>query len=110
MRKSKAIKILQTQKAKVLDVNTYNDETWVFQTGSFIKDFFGEDSAEYSFISQFTFMVKVPNLTSTEEDRERLKSKKEKAVNFIDDCIETIRYKGATIKKLTFFIVLVQQN
>jgi dipeptidyl aminopeptidase/acylaminoacyl peptidase len=53
----KAIDILQKQKAKIDDQNHPNDENWVFQTASYIKDFFGDKSTEYSFIVQFSFYV-----------------------------------------------------
>ncbi|MDD4730203.1 MAG: hypothetical protein PHN55_15810 [Dysgonamonadaceae bacterium] len=94
MNKKNAIKVLENQKSKLIDNKIYKDETWVFQTASFIKDFFGEDSTEYSFISQFNFYVKVPNGTSPEETRFLLDNKKNKAEKFIDDCIETIKTKG----------------
>ncbi|MDZ4204081.1 MAG: hypothetical protein U1C46_04605 [Bacteroidales bacterium] len=94
MNKKKAINILNNQKAKLLDRNIYKDETWVFQTGSYIKDFFGDNSTEYSFISGFTFMVKVLNVTPPEETRRLLKEQEKKAIKFLDDCIETISNKG----------------
>lgn len=94
MNKKNAIKILEVQKSKLENNSIYKDETWVFQTASYIKDFFGENSTEYSFISQFNFMVKVLNTTSNDETLRLLNEKKEKVATFIDNCIETIRNKG----------------
>ncbi|MCK4664498.1 MAG: hypothetical protein KAT68_16635 [Bacteroidales bacterium] len=94
MNRKSAIKILRKQKAKLTDKNHYNDETWVFQTASYIKDFFGYNSTEYSFISKFSFTVKVLNITPPEETLQLIKEKEQKALNFLDDCVETISNKG----------------
>jgi hypothetical protein len=103
MNKRSAIKILEIQKKKLEDVNLYKDETWVFQTASYIKDFFGESSAEYNFISQFTFGVVVLNTTPPDEVRILFKNKEEKVSKFLDNCIETIRIKGILkTEKLNF--------
>jgi hypothetical protein len=103
MNKKSAIRILEIQKQKLDDVNLYKDETWVFQTASYIKDFFGENSTEYVFISQFTFGVVVPTTTPPDEMQRLFKYKIEKVSKFLDNCIETIRIKG-TLKteKLNF--------
>jgi len=94
MNKKKVIKVLEQQKAKILDKNHYNDETWVFQTASYIKDIFGEKSTEYDYISRFTFTVQVLNTTPKEEIGLLIQMKEDKVIKFINNCIETIKNKG----------------
>jgi len=94
MNTKKAISILLRQKSKLLDKNFYKDENWVFQTASYIKDFFGDNSTEYSFISRFTFTIKVLNVTPADEKRRLLAEKEESAIKFLDNCIETLQNKG----------------
>ena len=52
----KGIQILKKQKTKLNNFDNF-DQNWVFQTASYVKDFFGETSTEFSFISQFHFHV-----------------------------------------------------
>lgn len=94
MTTEKAIEILIRQRDKVVDKDHYNDETWVFHTASHIKDFFGEDSTEYSFISQFKFTVIGNSAMSNEQWRSDLDHQQDKALKFIDNCIQTIKDKG----------------
>lgn len=94
MNRKKAKAILLKQKSKLTDINYYNDENQVFQTGSYIKDLFGENSTEYNFISRFTFTIKVMSNTTVDERRQLLIEKEESAIKFIDNCIETIENKG----------------
>lgn len=90
----KAIDILEKQKAKIEDHRHSNDENWVFQTASYIKDFFGEDSPEFSFISQFRFQVLASHLDSDEDVRRWLSQKRIQAKTFLENCIETLQHKG----------------
>ena len=90
----KAIDILQKQKAKIDDPQHINDDNWVFQTASYIKDFFGDKSTEYSFIAQFHFYVKSTNWDSDEDVRRWLSEKPKEAKKFLDNCIETLQNKG----------------
>jgi hypothetical protein len=90
----KAIDILQKQKAKIDDPQHRNDDNWVFQTASYIKDFFGFESTEYSFIGQFHFYVQSTNWDSDEVVRYRLSEKPIEAKKFLDNCIETLQHKG----------------
>ena len=99
MTKKKAIEILRKQISKLDDIYIYKDEKWVFQTGSYLKDFFGEDSPEYSFISQFTFSVIHLSYNTNEEVLISLNNKKRKAKSFLEDCIETIENKGLLKEK-----------
>ena len=89
-----AIDILRQQKAKIEDPNHTNDETWVFQTASYIKEFFGDNSPEYKFIARFTFQVLVQDDISNEDIRYFLLEKRTKAKTFLDNCIETLQHKG----------------
>ena len=94
----KAIDILQKQKAKIEDPKHTNDDNWVFQTASYIKDFFGYESTEYSFIAQFKFYVKSTNWDSDQDVRRWLSEKPIEAKKFLDNCIETLQYKGLVRK------------
>ncbi|GAB2797018.1 hypothetical protein GCM10027275_47990 [Rhabdobacter roseus] len=89
----KAIGILKTQKDKLDDFGNEN-LNWVFQTASYIKDFFGEDSPEFSFISQFSFNVKASSWDRPEDVRRWLAEKPIVAKRFLDNCIETLEQKG----------------
>lgn len=94
MNNKKAIEILQKQKLKLDNPNFLKDETWVFQTASYIKDFFGENSAEYVFISKFQFRVYFTNYDSEQDAVRELNAKTPKAKKFLENCIETISNKG----------------
>jgi hypothetical protein len=89
----KAIDILKGQRAKLDDFNNKN-QNWVFQTASYIKDFFGETSTEFSFISQFYFHVVSSNWDSPDDVRRWLAEKPIEARTFLDNCIETLQHKG----------------
>jgi len=89
----KAIDILKSQKEKLEDFDNKN-QNWVFQTASYIKDFFGENSTEFSFISQFHFHVVSSNWDSPEDVRRWLAEKPIEAKPFLDNCVETLQHKG----------------
>jgi len=93
MRLKKAIEILKGQKDKLQSFENQN-QNWVFQTASYIKDFFGENSTEFSFISQFRFEVVSSNWDSSEDIRRWLAEKPVEAKHFLDNCIETLQQKG----------------
>lgn len=94
MNKKKAIEILTQQKTKLEKGSFHQDETWVFHTAFYIKDFFGENSTEFNFISQFSFTVISTNLTPDNDILYALGQKKQKALKFLDNCIETLQNKG----------------
>ena len=89
----KAIFILKAQKDKLDNFDNKN-QNWVFQTASYIKDFFGENSTEFSFISQFHFHVVSSICDSPEDIRRWLAEKPVEAERFLDNCIETLQHKG----------------
>lgn len=96
MRKKKAIKILEEQRQKVLNPHYQNNQEWIFETASYIKNFFGVKSAEYAWISQFKWYVKTGNTAgvSTEEIHEILGKKSKKVVLFLDNCKLILENKG----------------
>jgi len=94
MKVKNAIDILQKQKAKIDDPKHVNDDNWVFQTASYIKEFFGIESTEYSFIRQFHFYVKSTNWDSSDDINRWLAEKQIQAKKFLDNCIETLQHKG----------------
>jgi len=89
----KAIDILKAQRAKLDNFDNKN-QNWVFQTASYIKDFFGENSTEFSFISQFHFHVVSSNWDSPDDVRRWLAEKPIEARRFLDNCVETLQHKG----------------
>ncbi|WP_298146839.1 hypothetical protein [Flavobacterium sp.] len=94
MNRKKAIEILQKQKQKLDNPNFLKDENWVFQTASYIKDFFGESSTEYFFISKFEFTAYYSKPDSKQDAIGRLNAKTPKAKKYLENCIETISNKG----------------
>jgi len=89
----KAIDILKGQRDKLDNFDNKN-QNWVFQTASYVKDFFGENSTEFSFISQFQFHVVSSNWDSPDDVRRWLAEKPIEAKRFLDNCIETLQHKG----------------
>ncbi len=97
MNKRKAIKILEEQKQKILSSEHPNDDEWIFETASYIKDFFGFDSTEYSWISQFKWHVAYidhPFFDNEDEADRELRQKPKKAIRFLNDCKRTLENKG----------------
>ena len=94
MNNKKAIEILQNQKLKLDNPNILKDETWVSQTASYIKDFFGENSTEYSFISNFNFKIPFNQYDSKTFPLRIMTEKTLKCKKYLENCIETINDKG----------------
>jgi len=90
----KAIEILKKQRDKLDSPKSNNNQNWIFQTASYVKDFFGEDSTEFSFISQFHFHVVSTNYDRPDDIRRWLAEKPIEARRFLDNCIETLEHKG----------------
>jgi hypothetical protein len=94
MRKSKAIKMLSRQLAKLEDKDFIADEKWIIHTQDYIKYFFGDDSPQYDYIKKFTFYISY--YVNTPDDK--IKAEKERVRNnakqFIRDCSEIIEFKG----------------
>ena len=94
MKLKQAIKILEEQKQKVLNPEYPNNDEWIVQTASYIKDFFGINSSEYFRIANFKWSIKVINTTSNDDRKYFLKEKKENIVLFLDNCKRTLKNKG----------------
>ena len=91
MKPEQAIKSLNAQKEK-LSTRTNVNTAWSTATRSLIKDYFGQDSEEYKFMSKFRFSSVIYVDEAYEE-----KSIKESIVRvsqFLDSCIENIERKG----------------
>lgn len=94
MTKEKAIEILKRQRDK-LDIEKHtNDEAWIFQTAEYIRQFFGEDSTQFSFISQFKWHVLSSPWDSNELIKHWLDQKPKEAKQFMDNCIESLNDTG----------------
>lgn len=90
----KAISVLENQKQKIKNKKT--DSVWQTQTISYIKLYLGEDSPEYKHINTFHYWD------------ERFNYNKE-AIEFLDNCIETVKIKGL-YKKSGNFITRMDDN
>lgn len=95
MKPTKATEILTRQRDKVLSRDHQNDYIWITQTTSYIKEIFGEDSEQHSFIQEFSFNTKLRRPTYSEDqirsEADRLKAS---AVRFLNTCIEVIEDTG----------------
>ena len=90
----KATEILLNQKKKLTTENLRQD-TWLTQTSSFIKDFFGDTSNEYIFIKDFKFYSKTFDSMSAEYDTNaHINRNSREASQFIGNCIDTLNHKG----------------
>jgi hypothetical protein len=94
MNNKKAIQILESQIEKLDNPKIRKDENWIFQTASYIKDFFGKDSAEYTFISNFNFKIPFNHYDSKTFPLEQLNLEILKSRQYLENCIETINVKG----------------
>jgi hypothetical protein len=96
MNKKKAVRIIEEQKQKVLSSEHPNTDEWIFETASYVKDFFGFKSTEYSWIVQFKWHVKTlsTDFVSDKEIKEMLDEKQKKVVRFLDNCKRTLENKG----------------
>ena len=94
MKLKKALEILEEQKQKVLSPIFPNNQEWVVETASYIKDFFGFDSVEYSRIAQFKFTVVALNIEPDENVNRLLNQKVKDIVLFLDNCKRTLEIKG----------------
>lgn len=91
MTTKQAIEILKRQRAKL---DQPNDETWIFQTASFIKDFFGEKSVEFDMISNFNFDKYIISMWLLDPNHQNVLKIINTAKNILDSCIETLQVKG----------------
>ena len=94
MRKKKAIKILEEQKQKVLSSDHLNDDEWIIETASYIRDFFGFESTEYFRFAKFKWHVKSISGESNESTIERLNKNKSDIIQFLENCKRTLNNKG----------------
>ncbi len=94
MKIKQALIILETQKQKVLNPKYPNNEEWICETSSFIKDFFGPESDEYSRINKFKWSISILNITPQNEIDFLHRKKEQDIVMFLDNCKNTLSIKG----------------
>jgi hypothetical protein len=104
-RTKNAIDILNTQKSKLYSVTIdLNDGIWGAQLLSYIVTYFSENSVEYQFLSKTAFYTPEYNedgkIPEGEVRMDRLK-KINKAIDFIDNCIEKLKNTGVYKKPKT---------
>lgn len=93
MNKRKAIKILKRQKQIFIEKSYTEIYVWRDLTQSFIADFVGKDSPEYSKIKDFRFGTTDPNYVGLSlADAWEIQTKI--IVGLIDNCIEKVELKG----------------
>ena len=97
MTTKKAVKILEEQ---LIKLEKSKSESLLFQTRSFIKDFFGDKSEEYEVSKNLTFRIIVNGLND-EQRKNAFKYKQEEVTKFLITCIDTLKTKG--VKKEPFF-------
>tara|TARA_R110001583_G_scaffold131681_3_gene283453 strand:- start:1222 stop:1731 length:510 start_codon:yes stop_codon:yes gene_type:complete len=88
---------LRNRNKKVLSPEYPNNQEWTFETASYIKEFFGHNSTEYSWISQFKWHVEYidhPLIDNANEINSLLKEKPKKVVRFLDNCKSILKNKG----------------
>jgi hypothetical protein len=83
MKLKHAIQILQIQKEKLNSTGMLYNQAWKVQTKSYIKRFFGDSSAEYKYIMEFSRNAYITD----EQNLDNLKS-------FLEASIETIANSG----------------
>lgn len=95
MNPTKATKLIYIQLDKLnnLDYNSY--KAWTSQTSSYLKDIFGEESDEYKFMKNFSF------LQSYDDDHEniQIKSRTPSVRIHLENCIESIEHRGINQSK-----------
>jgi hypothetical protein len=94
----KAIQILEGHK-KIDPYNT-NHDLWLVQTKSYVLEFFGAQSPEYEFISEFK--------TNTDEAKEFIESVYDDGI--IDIYIQTIKNKGVYKPPVKNFLQKMNDN
>ena len=88
--KKQAIHNLTQQITKLDDFDYIKKETWQPQTAEYIKQYFGEESNQYKFITAFNFTAQGTNLSP--DDQKKLKA--EKAKLFLQEAIEFLQNHG----------------
>jgi hypothetical protein len=94
MKVKKAIKIIEEQRQKVLNPKHPNNNEWIVETASYIRDFFGFDSTEYFRFAKFKWQVKTLNTESEGSVLQRLEENKAEILQFLENCKRTLRNKG----------------
>jgi hypothetical protein len=110
MNNKKAIQNLKSQIEKLDNPKIYKDENWIFQTASYIKDFFGQDSAQYTFISNFNFKIPFNQYDSKTFASKQLNLKILKSRQYLENCIETINVKGLYKHPKTNFLNRISET
>lgn len=103
MNKRKAIKILKQQKDKI---KKNQNNQWIIETASYVKDFFGSDSVEYSWICKFKWSVSFVTIDGEKPKwvANAMKQKPYEASKFLENCISVLKNKGVYKKpKINFF-------
>lgn len=104
MTKEKAIQILTRQRDKLDDPKVPNDDAWIFQTADYIRQFFGDNSQQFSYISQFKFGVWYKTSDSSDVIKARLDQNLREVKQFLDNCIEAINDTGLYKPPTTNFL------
>lgn len=102
-KEKKAINILRDQKDKLADINYTPNQVWITETQSYVKDFFGENSREFKFIDEFRFTyIDIPHNIFL--------ANKEKAKEYLSNCIDRIKHYGLYKPPKQNFIARMDQK
>lgn len=90
----KKTRAIATLNELILKTENRKDSTLLTQMKSYIRLFFGPESPEYDFISNFTFSVVVSAELTNKEKIDLLRAREQQGIQFLKDCIETINKRG----------------
>ncbi len=91
MKKDEAILELNRQIDRLNDKNYPKNDAWTNKTATLIRKYFGEDSEQYKFLSDFKFLT---GFITPDTKQQIIDRNKGRAVQYLKDCIEFIEKYG----------------
>jgi hypothetical protein len=102
MNKKLSKELLLKQIDKLGKPQFQTNEIWINKTSSLIKDFFGDNSEEYKFITRFQYKKEL--ITAGAIGRLVITNTKE-VTQFLNDCMDTLDHKGLYRELRTNFVM-----
>ncbi len=87
MKKDEAINELNRLIGRLNDKNYQKNDAWTNKTATLIRKYFGEDSEQYKFITDFRFLT---GIYTPDAKQQVIDKNKGRAVQYLKDCIEFI--------------------
>ena len=94
MKLSKAIEIIEQQKQKVINPKHENNKLLIVETSSYLRYFFGSNSAEYNFIDSFDFTIDFGRKVTEQYRDIAFKKNADDFVLFLENCKTSLKNKG----------------